>query len=297
MDKSSLKILDVILAIAGEKESTIGNISEILGTTKRNAYYVMKALEDYGFILHHTHGQYNLDFQSPFFKSLVSSLRFTNEQATYLYNVLHSMERDDPMAAKLKIKLQRLYHLNEYTDAATQLGAHKNIVLLRRAIIKKKMVVLHNYSSLNSQTVSDRLVEPFLFLGKGMDIRAYELKSGINKTFKISRIGSIEVLDTDWENEDKHKQVFIDMFMFSGEEKHHIKLRLGFISHNLMLEDYPNSEPFITQEDKKHWLFETDVTNYKSIGRFILGLYSDIEVLEDDGLKQYLRDTISAMRS
>ena len=121
-------------------------------------------------------------------------------------------------------------------------------------------------------------------------MRCYELASGMNKTFKLARIGSVEVYDAPWIHSDKHKRVFTDMFGFTGEERYRIRLRMGQLSYNLMLEEYPISSTFFMPEDDYHWLLETDVMSYLGIGRFILGLYDDIEVLGDDGLLRYIEE-------
>lgn len=42
-------------------------------------------------------------------------------------------------------------------------------------------------------------------------------------------------------------------------------------------------------------IFEADLVNYKGIGRFILGLFDHIEILSDDGLKAYIKDSVQAM--
>ena len=68
-----------------------------------------------------------------------------------------------------------------------------------------------------------------------------------------------------------------------------MKLRLGMLSYNLLREEYPASIEFLTPDGDRHWIFETDVANYAGIGRFVIGLASDIEVLQDEGLRQHLR--------
>ena len=57
----------------------------------------------------------------------------------------------------------------------------------------KKTVILRNYSSPHSNTTSNRIVEPFMFMNNNNDIRCYEIASGQNKTFKISRIESVVI--------------------------------------------------------------------------------------------------------
>ena len=36
----------------------------------------------------------------------------------------------------------------------------------------------------------------------------------------------MEILDKEWENTNKHRNAFTDMFMYSGEVRHHVVLRL-----------------------------------------------------------------------
>lgn len=298
-DSGFVKWLDVILAIAGDKELPASKIAEILGTSKRNAYYLLKTLGDCGFVVRNSHGLYSLDISSPFFKELFPSVSFSKEQVAYLYNLLGRVEKESPVAGKLKLKLQDFYHLNELQEQNPFMsyGSYKNVESLRQAIRNKNVVLLHGYASSNSQTVKDRMVEPYMFLGDDMDIRAYEMESGKNKTFKLSRIGSVEILSLPWANEDKHRDAFTDMFMFTGEVRLHVTLRLDFLAHNLMLEEHPKSEGMMTREDDKHWLFKTDVANYVGIGRFILGLYDRIDVLGDLGLKLYLKEKVSEMKN
>lgn len=57
----------------------------------------------------------------------------------------------------------------------------------------------------------------------------------------------------------------------------------------------PGSVGCLHAEDEKHWIFEADLVNYKGIGRFILGLFDHIEILSDDGLKAYIKDSVQAM--
>ena len=290
--KSFFRWLDVIRAISGDKILSAPDIAKILGTSLRNAYYVIKALSAYGFFVNHNKLGYNLDATSPFFRDINDSINLNVDQAFYLYRMLLGKELDNAMAASIRLKFRRFYHFDGLGGSERNYGPYTNYLLLQSAIKDRKCVVLHNYASSNSLTVRDRLVEPFMFLGENTDVRAYEMESGINKTFKISRISIVEILDREWENASKHKNAFTDMFMYSGEVHHHILLRLDVSSYNFMQEEYPHSIFSLRPDDDTLWLFETDVANYEGVSRFILGLYDHIEVLEDDGLKQFLRDKI-----
>lgn len=293
--KSFFRWLDVIRAISGDKILSAPDIAKILGTSLRNAYYVVKALSAYGFFVNHNRLGYNLDATSPFFKDINDSVGLNVDQAFYLYRMLIGKDVDNPMAAGIRLKLKRFYHFDVLGGNKKNYGPYTNYMLLQSAMKDHKCVVLHNYASSNSLTVRDRLVEPFMFLGEDTDVRAYEMESGINKTFKISRISIVEILDREWENVNKHRNAFTDMFMYSGEVRHHVLLRLDVSSYNCMQEEYPHSIFCLRPDDDTHWLFETDVANYEGIARFIMGLFDHIEVLEDDCLKKYLSDKIKVM--
>lgn len=106
----------------------------------------------------------------------------------------------------------------------------------------------------------------------------------------------VEMMDVEWMYEKEHKQVYTDVFMFSGEERRRVELRLGQLSHNLLVEEYPASEDCIT-DDGGHWIFAADVVSFHAVGRFVLGLYDDIDILGSDEFKAYVNEKISRMRS
>ena len=273
---SFTRCLDVIRSMAGDRAQTVEEIAKTLGTSTRNVYYLLKAMKDYGFSIRRYHGLYTLEARSPFFLDIAQAVNFTQEQATYLFGLLCSVKENSPTVDALKRKLHYYYHVNDPVTTRFSRKDYRNLSLLQRAVKHQLIVILHDYASSNSQTMSDRVVEPYNFLGDDSDVYAYEIKSHKNKTFKISRIGSVEVLPDNWFNTDQHR-------------------RFDLVAYNLMQEEYPASYNLITPDGDKHWIFEADLANYIGIGRFILGLYDHIEVIDDDGLRQYLRGKIEEM--
>ena len=276
---------------------TADELCQVLGTTRRNLYYYFSFLRDYGFELVRTSGgKYYIGPHSPFFRNIARSVDFTSQEVSYLFSLLAGTGDKSPLQHSVKRKLERFYGLSGFVDDATRRRVTSHAEILNKAIAQRKIVLLKDYSSPHSKTVSTRVVEPFLFLNEQADIRCYELSSHTNKTFKLSRIGSVVITDADWAFADSHKQVYTDIFLFSGDTRHHISLRMGQLSHNLMLEEYPQSERCFTQEDDSHWLFTTDVVSYLGIGRFVLGLFSDIQIIGDEGFKMYVRNVLKDMK-
>ena len=291
------KQLDLLAMLIDGDSHTADELCQVLGTTRRNLYYYFSFLRDYGFELVRTPGgKYYIGPHSPFFRNIARSVDFTSEEVSYLFSLLAGTGDKSPLQHSVKRKLERFYGLSGFVDDATRRRMTSHAEILNKAIGQRKIVLLKDYSSPHSKTVSTRVVEPFLFLNEQADIRCYELSTHTNKTFKLSRIGSVVITDADWAFADCHKQVYTDIFLFSGDTRHHISLRMGQLSHNLMLEEYPQSEKCFTQEDDSHWMFSTDVVSYLGIGRFVLGLFSDIQIIGDEGFKKYVRNMLEKMK-
>lgn len=275
---------------------TAKELAEVLGTTLRNLYYVLDRLRGMGLNVVHERTLYHIDIRSPFLRHIAEAVDFTEDEVIYLHSRVLGESHTGPVAGSIRRKLERFYNLTSCADVHFRQRLYENTSLLEQAMNTRRVVILHDYSSPHSHSITDRVVEPFLFFGDRADVRAYELKSGQNKTFKIARIGRVEIVDTPWFNGDKHREVFTDMFMFSGEQKFHIKLRFSLLAHHLMLEEYPHSGILMTREDDTHWIFEADVVNYVGISRFVLGLFEEIEILENPGLRRFLCSKIERMR-
>lgn len=76
----------------------------------------------------------------------------------------------------------------------------------------------------------------------------------------------------------------------SGNKKLPVKLKLGVLSYNLLLEEYPLAERDIKKIAGNYWILETKVCNYKGVARFVIGLADDIEIIESQKLKDYIQN-------
>lgn len=288
--------LDLILLLTENHSYTTQELADRLGITRRNLYYYLEYLRDSGFILVKNGYTYRLDRSSPFFKRLHENIALTRDEAAYVHRLLDSTEKHDYQALTIRAKLERQFHLEELSDPAVMRRINRNVQQLKKAIAEKKMVTLKAYSSPHSKTVADRIVEPFMLMNGGSDIRCHELRSHENKTYKISRMQEVEIMDLPWICEDQHREVYTDIFNFSGEQRLHVSLRLGQLSHNLLVEEHPGAEPFVKQVDDNTWQADIDVVSYHGIGRFVLGLFDDIDILGDKGFINYLQEKTKRMK-
>jgi predicted DNA-binding transcriptional regulator YafY len=196
---------------------------------------------------------------------------------------------------RLRRKLDRLYDLQILDNEEMQEQLAHNVSTLYEAIKRQVAVKLINYSSPHSNTTGDRIVEPFSLMNGNREVRCYELSSGINKTFKLSRMEDVELLDITWEHQDKHLKMFTDIFMFSGEKLWTVKLTMGRLAASVLVEEYPKAKKYIEKLDDTRWRLELPVCSFIGIGRFVMGLFEDIEVEECIEFKEFLKDKINKL--
>ena len=291
------KQLELLILLSDGRNYTIEELCERMELSRRNFYYLLDFIKHAGFIVFKNQGCYHIDRRSPFFTQLLQTIQFTDRDVKTIHSVLTMAGNDSEMVNQLRQKLENAYSLSVSADSPVRRQMDSNLKMLRKAMNEKKTVRLVGYSSPHSHTVKDRIVEPFLLLHDNQDVRCHELVSGANKTFKISRMTGVEILDTPWLHEDSHRQVFTDIFMFSSEERHRVRLRLGQLSHNLFMEEYPQGAHYVTPNEDGSWLLDIEVCDYRGLGRFVLGLFKDIEVVEGDGFKAYMKDEINSLVS
>jgi hypothetical protein len=174
--------LTLILLMTDGTDYTANDLCEHLECTRRNLYYYLQFLRDYGFKVVRNGNCYRLDPHSPFFRRITSSVNFTAAEAALLHQLADGVDARNPAIASVKSKLERFYDLRLFTDARYRKKQMRNLDDLTTAINNQRIVCLHRYSSPHSHSFSDRVVEPFLFLSDHQDVRCYELASGMNKT-------------------------------------------------------------------------------------------------------------------
>ena len=294
MDKYGRE-LDLILLLTDNASYTAQQMADRLGITRRNLYYYFDYLRSSGFQLLKTGRCYRLDRSSAFFRRLHENIALNEQEAAYICRKLDSDDRRDYTAQSICQKLSRSFNIAD--DANPELLRRVNTCLarLKEAIAAERMVMLRNYSSPHSHTVADRIVEPYMLMNDGRDVRCHEIRTHLNKTFKLSRMEQVEILDVPWAFASKHREIYTDMFMFSGEQRLRVELRLGQLSRNLMLEEHPQSESAITPDGDAQWLFRADMASFVGIGRFVMGLYDDIEVLGSDEFRSYIDSKVEHM--
>ena len=281
--------LRLLLMLTQHRNLTVDDVSRQLSMSRRSIYRYIDSFKQMGFIVVKEGPRYHIDPESPFFKQITSYIHFTEDEAMTINQVLNSVYDNSPQVRHLREKLSSLYDYKVLCKHGVDEHIAQNLAALFEAVKTERMVVLRDYASPNSAQTSDRIVEPYLFVSENSEVRCYEIKTGQNKTFKLSRIRKVEPLDLLWSHKHEHAEYFTDLFHFSGEERFPVTLILGQLSMSLLVEEYPGASALLKQQEDGRFLLKTEVCNYKGIGRFVMGLIDDIEIVDSPEFVDYLR--------
>lgn len=298
MDQPKLeRMLRLMKLMTGNVNYTVNDLAERIGTTYRSIYRYIDTFKDAGFVVQNLGGGvYKLGKESRYFKDISQLVHFTDEEAHIVNQLIEALDDTNMLKQNLRRKLTTIYDCTSMAQSIVRGKNAANVNNLLEAITERRRVVLRDYASSNTGVVRDRVVEPFGFTTNYVQVWCYEVESGQNKIFKTSRIGSVEILSEEWQDEDKHTEGHIDIFRMTGFEQHRVRIRLGMLARNLLLEEYPLAERDIVKEESDGWVLDTLVSNYRGVGRFVLGLMDDVEVLESEEFKSYLRAKIAEVK-
>jgi len=283
--------------LAGNLQYSVREICQQIGISPRTFYRYIALFRSQDFEVSEEHGIYSVDFSSAIFNHLTEKMRFTHSEVQALCTLLERADPSDSGVQRLRQRMRTLYGVEfDPTGAHTSPLLHENTDALSQAIAKHRQVMLHDYDSPHSHTTSNRLVEPFRLLPQQQSVRCYEIQSQQCKTFKIARMKShIEILDQHWQWRGRHINYYTDLFGFSGEETHHIVLRLGSLATRILMEEYGVQDTqLVIDTDGSHRLFATSVCSNDGVGRFVLGLISDIDIVKGHNLQQWLHRQLQA---
>ena len=267
--KKILRVLQFISYLEQKPSKSIQSIASILETTERTAYRYLDLIRDCGFNVHKdNYNRYFIESGAP------SGLLFTSEEAAFLKQLVLTVGSENKLKDSI---LSKIYIGSDLKIVASHLLNAKNgriVERLAEAIALKEQVYLKKYQSINSETISDRLVEPFGFTENYRSLMAFDIASQKNKTYHIDRIASIEFANKPYQHVDLHIIQKLDAFGFSeSDEKFLIEKELTLKEYLLLKNEYPLTTPFIKYIPKNdNYLLKIEVNNLEPFERFLRGL-------------------------
>lgn len=284
------KILRIFkfIGLLKSRPRSIDLLAVELESTTRTIYRYLKLLEELGFIVDKDwHNQYFIH-TSP--EEDDKNIHFTENEAVLMKEVIASSLASHPLKDTLLKKLFLHSELKEIPEQILKARNGKIVNQLAETIQNKNQAILKSYHSGHSGVIRDRLVEPFDFSPNYESVLAFEPESKMTKHFKIERMGDVLELNKAWKFEKNHQTPSSDIFGISGDEPHQVELSMSLKAYLLLREEYPKSISYLSksnnQEDR--YLFVGQVNGFKGLGRFVMGLISEIDVISPNDFKLYL---------
>lgn len=284
-----VRLLKLMELLSSNVDYTIQELMDRLETSRRSVFRYIDSLKVAGFTMKKKGTSVHKLLTNSCHKIELSQLiHLSDEEAYLLHNLIGALTSDCQVAINLEKKLTALFDATSVTEIIGNKVAGENIMRLRQAIDEKKQVTLVGYESGNTMSISDRLVEPIKFSTNYTDVYAYEVATGITKVFKISRISQVEVSLTDWQHEGKHEIIETDCFRMAGKEDIPVTLKMTLKAKNLLIEEYPLASRYVTY-DGQSWWFKGNVKDLAGVGRFVIGLADQIDIISSPGLVKHLK--------
>lgn len=283
------RLLRLMQLMSSNVDYTTPELKELLEISERSIFRYIEVFKDAGYALQKKDKNVHKLFKMPVeFTEIKDLVYITHEEAHVLHALLMSICGDSQIHINLEQKLAALFDGTSITEIIGHKSSAENVRMLKDAIDRKKRVILMNYESNHSTSVSDRIVEPYGFSVNYSDVYAYEISTGICKIFKICRIGWVRVTEDDWENECMHEDITQDCFRMNGKERIPISLKMTLKAKNLLIEEYPLASRDISFEDGS-WYLRTTVKDLAGVGRFVLGLADQIIITDTPVLNEYIK--------
>jgi proteasome accessory factor C len=281
------RVLQLITQLQNKPSKSVRFMANFLECTERTTYRYIDLLKQLGF-------EVQKDEHNKFFilSEKETDEHFSKEEAGYLIEMVKTAGKENKLQQAV---LKKIYLKSEVSHQANSLfKAHlsKLVEKLNTGIANHKKVLLKHYHSVNSNKISDRLVEPFQFTENYNAICAFEIASKQNKYFNLERIIDVEVLEEPQENQEQHKVEKTDVFGFTERngEKFEVELQLSLRAYILFKEANSSLEKYITKiENSDLYLLKVNVNNPKPIISLIRGFKDELEIKGSKAFLDYLK--------
>jgi len=289
MDQPKLeRLLRLMKLLTANNFLTVEEIADRLSITPRSVYRYIDTFRAAGFVIKKKDGCIRLDKSSPYFKDISELIHFTEEEAYILKSAIESIDENNILKQNLKKKLYTVYDYKILAETIVNGKNGRNVRQLVHAMEERRTVILKKYASSHGNDIRDRRVEAFAFTTNYEQVWCYCLEEQEVKLFRVSRIGAVEIQPELWQHETAHVAGYIDIFRMHSNEKMRIILKMGLRSSSLLVEEFPLASKQLQKISDNEWLLDTEVCSYEGVGRFVLGLLGDIEIIESPEFLQYI---------
>ena len=297
---TKMRLLKVMLAILDQPyRYTIKQLAGIYGVDESVIKADINTYKAAGFVLEYD-DKYRYAFkEEKQMKQLKDLLHFSEEDQLILDQAIDLLGINQTKKAdQLKKKLASLYDFRRLGLVSLRKPFLDKLAQLEQSKNEKRVLILKEYHSTNSNIVKDRKVEAFHYNPSEDILHAFDLENKELRHFRISRIQRIQLTDEKWQYEGHHQMIATDPFRIVDKNQIFVHLRMRVGAYNELKERFPLTEAFIEQDAEKDiYDFECMINSkFYGLSNFILGYHHLIvEIIEPESLHAHLRKEIKKM--
>ena len=281
----------VMSLLKDNMHKTVDVIAERVGMSARSVYRFIDAFKEMGMKISRRYGAvYTLEDETVDLRKFnMGDLLEKPEAGIILQRPCQDLmtARDTYEAIE---KMAAGHHLD---DAPYLRQVVANVTLLQIAAQHGRKVTV-TYDSNTWKKRKTLTIEPYTFYFYYNYVWCYDCERQRNVPLRVSRMGQVKILDEKWTYGHGHRKQMVDAFGCWGHFTKHVKLRMTMQARNLMTEAHPISMITMKEDtaypDGERWIVELEVCEYSGLARYIMGMLDEIEILEGEGLKEYIRE-------
>ena len=233
------------------------------------------------------------------YKQLKNLLHFSEDDKFLLERAIDQISPHTKSGDRLKRKLSALYDYHKLGHAYLRKPYLSKLDLLEKAQQEKKVVVLENYRSSNSNNISNRNVEPFYINPSDDSLHAFDINKKELRHFRISRFKRVITTEIDWQYEGYHHIKLTDPFRINDDLQVPVHIRFDVGAYNELIERFPKTELHI-EEDAEEGVYDLQCkVNHKFLGltNFILGFHHQlVEIVEPEILREHIAEQLEKIK-
>lgn len=283
-----LRIFKLISLLKGVRRRTPKELADILEISKRTVYRYFVLLEELGFVI-------DVDFEGAYFiptdEGEEYKFTFNAEESLLIRQSIKSLSASHNLSEHILKKLHMMSEQAQIGENILNASNGLKIEKLSKAIQDKTQVKLLNYSSLNSNTDSNRLFEPITFTTNYTGVIGVDVQNapGEARIFNINRIGQVDLLQKQQQFASNIEVQPIDSFGFKGEALFDVELKLKRKAYSHLIQFYPQTKPLIKGKTDDY-VFAAKVYFSEYLLRFLLSFPDEAQIVKPSELKIHLQD-------
>lgn len=287
-DKTAIRILSLLSLLHRDIYWPVDRLAQRFGTTKRTIYRYLKDLEEMKYTLvKDDQNRYKI-LPAPGAQIFPE---FDPDEYIFLREIVASARPEHPLRQSILDKINENIQLPVIGGLAAQQVTTNILEIIQQAMQEGVCVGLHDYYSLRSDKISDRVIEPVKLIRGMRYILGIDRDTGQVRQFKIDRIGGAAKLKIKMANTPDFSAWGVDDFYMNGFRGTRVKLGLTMKAANLLCEEHGVDLKSLKKGDDPDFPFTYEATVYgmEGVGRFVMGLIDQVKIYSPERLKTYLR--------